>query len=282
MCFRRFIFSSSTLYQTLPRMSQYDKNVSSFMYLKIRVRRTNVPVNEFLDILDAKYEPLAPYSFRARNFQSYEMGLDEQMEDLDEIRRSLIELLDMFGVIIITERFLESLVILAAVFHAPVEYLYAVSTNISKKYAKPNLNEEQMRVFEKFNRIDIMMYELANQKLDKQIDAFGRDRMKTEVDKLEKLKLECSKDKMLCHRKHHVIWSDDPRREQLREELEWRPSEEPNHQPLNRTVVWSKIQHGGGGCEHDRGIHKNLLDKSLSWPKCINTTLYAEWFGDIV
>ena len=45
---------------------------------RFRGRRTNVPVNKFLDILDDTYEPSAPYSFRARNFQSYEMGLDER------------------------------------------------------------------------------------------------------------------------------------------------------------------------------------------------------------
>ena len=94
------------------------------------------------------------------------MGLDEKMEDLEKIRESLVKVLNIFSVIIITERFLESLVILAAVLHIPVEYLYALSHNISAPYEKPALNEEQTRIFEKFNRIDIMMYELANQKLD--------------------------------------------------------------------------------------------------------------------
>ena len=208
------------------------------------------------------------------------MGLDEQMEDLDEIHKSLVDLLNMFDVIIITERFLESLVILAAIFHIPVEYLYAVSTNVSKPYSKPSLNEEQTRIFEKFNRIDIMMYELANQKLDKQIEAFGRNRMQAEVQKLEKLKLDCLKDKWLCHRKHHITWSNDPRRQQLQEELVWKPSEEPSYEPLNRSVVWEKIQRGGGGCEHDKGIHKNLLDKNIPWPKCVSKDKYAKWYGD--
>ena len=208
------------------------------------------------------------------------MGIDEKMEDLDEIRRALIELTNMFGVIIITERFLESLVIMSAVFQIPAEYLYAVSINISKSYTKPSLNEEQMRVFEKFNRIDIMMYELANLKLDKQIDALGRDRVKIEVEKLEKLKADCKEDKWLCHRKHHIRWDDDPRREQLLEELQWKPAEEPSDEPLNRTIVWSKIQGGNGGCEHDKGIYKNLLNKDLPWPKCVDQKRYAKWYGD--
>ena len=208
------------------------------------------------------------------------MGLDEQLEDSDEISQNVIDLLNKFDVIIITERFLESLVILAAVFQIPVEYLYAVSTNISKPYAKPTLNEEQMKVFEKFNRIDILMYKLANQKLDKQIDAFGRNRMQAAVEKLEKLKLGCYDDKWLCHRKHHVTLNDDPRREQLEAELQWKPSEKPSDQPLNRTLVWSKIQRGGDGCEHDKGIHKNLLDEDRPWPKCVSKQKYAKWYGD--
>ena len=208
------------------------------------------------------------------------MGIDEKMEDLDEIRRTLIELTNMFGVIIITERFLESLVIMSAVFHIPVEYFYAVSINISKSYTKPSLNEEQMRVFEKFNRIDIMMYELANLKLDKQIDALGRDRVKVEVEKLERLKIKCKEDKWLCHRKHHITLADDPRHEQLLEELQWVPSEEPSHEPLNRTIIRTKMQDGNGDCEHDKGIYNNLLDKDLPWPKCVDQKRYSEWYGD--
>ena len=73
-----------------------------------------------MDILDDKYNPNDKYSFRARNFQSYEMGLDEKLEDEVEVRKQLIELLNMFHGIIITERFLESLILLAAVLHIPV------------------------------------------------------------------------------------------------------------------------------------------------------------------
>ena len=80
-----------------------------------------------MDILDDKYNPTDKYSFRARNFQSYEMGLDEKLEDEVEVRKQLIELLNMFHGIIITERFLESLILLAAVLHIPVWVFFSVS-----------------------------------------------------------------------------------------------------------------------------------------------------------
>ena len=47
------------------------------------------------------------------------------------------------------------------------------------------------------------------------IQAFGRQRMNEEVEKLEKLMALCASDKSLCHRKHHITLSNDPRKEKL-------------------------------------------------------------------
>ena len=49
--------------------------------------------------------------------------------------------------------------------HIPVEYLYAPSENISVKYEKPDLSPTQLAVFQKYFKMDIIMYEMAETKL---------------------------------------------------------------------------------------------------------------------
>ena len=49
--------------------------------------------------------------------------------------------------------------------HIPVEYLYAPSENISVKYEKPDLSPSQLAVFQKYFKMDIIMYEMAETKL---------------------------------------------------------------------------------------------------------------------
>ena len=100
-----------------------------------------------------------------------------------------------------------------------VEYLYAVSENISKSYEKPSLTDAQMATFEKNFRMDIMLYELVQEKFEKQIDAFGRERMERELEKLKELQKKCEVDKSLCSRKRHVKYSDDPGKEKLSKEV---------------------------------------------------------------
>ena len=179
--------------------------------------RTAVPVTEFLDVLDDVYKPGDKYSFRARNFQCYEMGLDEKADGNEEaMRNEIIKVLNAFDSVIITDRFLESLVLLAAVLHIPVEYLYAVSVN-GRQYEKPSLSAEQMATFKKYFRMDIMLYELAFEKMERQIESFGRERMKKELDKLHQMQAYCENNKSVCKKnmKNHMKLAYDPRREQI-------------------------------------------------------------------
>ena len=82
-----------------------------------------------------------------------------------------------------------------------------------------------MATFEKYFRMDIMLYELVQEKFEKQIDAFGRERMEREMEKLKELQKKCEVDKSLCSRKRHVKYSDDPGKEKLSKEVNQVPSD---------------------------------------------------------
>ena len=66
--------------------------------------RTKVEPGEYLDLLESKYDPNAPWSFRTRNFQAFEMGIDDRITDNDEIFNSIQKLVKEFDLILITER----------------------------------------------------------------------------------------------------------------------------------------------------------------------------------
>ena len=66
--------------------------------------RTKVEPGEYLDLLESKYDADAPWSFRTRNFQAFEMGIDDRTTDKQEIFDAIQKLVKEFDLILITER----------------------------------------------------------------------------------------------------------------------------------------------------------------------------------
>ena len=90
-----------------------DVSCNGVPYFEINQNQSQVPVNIFLDNLDRNFNPDAPYSHRVQNFQSFEMGMDEKITDETQMRVELQRLIDRFDVIVLIERFWESLVLIA-------------------------------------------------------------------------------------------------------------------------------------------------------------------------
>merc|ERR1712243_483668 len=123
------------------------------------------------------------------------------------------------------------------------------------------------------------LYEMAERKMERQIESFGRERMSKELEKLHQLQALCEVDKSICSRKHHVRLSGDPRQAQILAASNHVPHEaRRNTVPMERDKVWSIIQSGGGGCKY--GLHRNLVDHEKSWPVCVNSTKYISWWQD--
>ena len=55
--------------------------------------------------------------------------------------------------------------------------------------------------------------------IERQIDAFGRENMKKQVDKLIEYAKLCEQDSSVCHRKSHVTYKKSPHMKQLQLEL---------------------------------------------------------------
>ena len=77
-----------------------------------------------------------------------------------------------------------------------------------------------MSIFEDFVNLNIddkSFY--GHPSLERQIDAFGRENMKKQVDKLIEYAKLCEQDSSVCHRKSHVTYKKSPHMKQLQLEL---------------------------------------------------------------
>ena len=74
--------------------------------------------------------------------------------------------------VIVTEYFFESIVLLSHVLCAPYSVLYVESKN-SRKYEAPPLTNKQTANFEHFFKQDILLYDYFNKTLHQKVEAFG-------------------------------------------------------------------------------------------------------------
>jgi len=70
--------------------------------------------NDFINSIDEVYNASAPWHFRARNFQAYELGFDSEIEDMSTMERIWNAVDDQFDLIMITEHYWESLILMKA------------------------------------------------------------------------------------------------------------------------------------------------------------------------
>ena len=136
------------------------------------------------------------------------------IRDDDEYIHASIETLEkQFDLVILTEYFLESMVLLADIMCIPYEVLWAERQKELDYYKEP-LNERQMEIFKTFFKQDYMVYDHFNKTLysklimldriqlaeliSAKIASFGQEKMKYELMKLKAVYKKCSKDASKC------------------------------------------------------------------------------------
>jgi len=97
----------------------------------------------------------------------------------DYINEKLRQIDEQFDLIILTEYYLESLVLLADILCVPYKVLFVKARNHGSYEIEP-LTENQQKNFNLFFKQDRMLYEYFNKSLHEKIENFGYDRMKSE------------------------------------------------------------------------------------------------------
>ena len=142
--------------------------------------RLGILTGEFLDNLPENFDPSASRNFRAKNFQSFELGLDHLNDNPAYVKSQLERLEAQFDLVIILEHYMESIVLLKHRLCVPYEILYIKAKN-KASYTPEPLSEKQKSNFAEFFKQDLEMYRFFNETLHKKIDAFGRERMREEI-----------------------------------------------------------------------------------------------------
>lgn len=168
-------------------MSYYSDDVRAFQRVPgndIKSRMKN-----FLD------HPLKYYGYDsshyerfARNAMMWDFGFDNDEDDDHKIDQWIKYLDDTFDLVLITDYFDESMVLLKEELcwsTDDISYLKSNSRQRSQESVREWLGEEYSQKLLNWNKADWKLYQHFNQTFTKKVEAFGVERMKREVEKLQ-------------------------------------------------------------------------------------------------
>ena len=95
--------------------------------------------------------------------------MDDRTEKDADIEAGIAEIFKNFNFIAVTERYYESMIILAAYLNVPIENIYSPSRQKIEWYPTPQFNKRQIDIFKKYFKIDLLIYEISNMILDDHI-----------------------------------------------------------------------------------------------------------------
>ena len=157
-----------------------------------------VPLDKFLDILDEKYDGNIDWIFRATNFQAFELGLDPLNTSDAYLKRETARLAETFDLVMLSDYFFESLVLLGEELCVDHKILFAKERMESAPYEKVELNERQMATFKKYFKQDYYIYAHFKKIFDKKVKKYGRRKMEKSVAELKKMYEKCNEKPSHC------------------------------------------------------------------------------------
>lgn len=155
--------------------------------------------NDFINRATEIYNPSAPWHFRARNFQSYELGFDSEIEDLPSLERIWEAVNNQFHLVMITEHYWESLILMKDLLCMNWFDLYIDSRTVGS-YEKPTFTDKEVEKFKAFNGLDEYLYQMSNATFWEKADARtgGINQLKMDVEKLKTVYKYCDANQEKC------------------------------------------------------------------------------------
>ncbi|XP_042890926.1 galactosylceramide sulfotransferase-like isoform X2 [Penaeus japonicus] len=93
---------------------------------------------------------------------------------------------EIFDLVMIAERYDESLVLLKHLMCWDTEDIAYVKVNIRTPESRPEVSEAQKDKLRQLNRQDVFLYKFFREIFEKKVEAFGREKMQKEVEELRK------------------------------------------------------------------------------------------------
>lgn len=170
--FKRY-FPGDVVFLSLLR-DPMDQLYSTIYYLNYDIPGEN-KVKKYL-INPVKYEPKYGYRFFSHNPMMSYFGLDPRhFQNADKIRQKIAEIDEKFALVLILEKFDESLVLLKRnLCWTTNDILYMVQ-NKNRKKPVVNITVEDTQKLRKWSMADYALYEHFLRKLQRSIEAEGED-----------------------------------------------------------------------------------------------------------
>ena len=169
---------------------------SLFVYSNMRRNLGGIELAEYIDALSQNRSfPRVP-NLLGLNQQSWDLGVDEaDFDSAEKMKEKAVELDRDFDLVLIAEKMDESLVLLAHLLCVPLSRVTSLPINVRKKQKKVKLSDFQKTRLRKRLKADETLYAHFSGRLEKRIEKFGVDKMRSAVAALrrenEALKEKC-------------------------------------------------------------------------------------------
>ncbi|CAK8688574.1 unnamed protein product [Clavelina lepadiformis] len=163
-------------------------NCFIYPYLYIASGR-NIDVLEYLDLVYENLNPQIPFFFRSKNPQAFDLGVDPNTEDEEEIKREIEKLDAGMDLVMINEYMDESLILLKSLLNMTWDDLSQEDDKV-RSYSQHSLENypERQAKFEKMFKLDVLLYRHFNATFWRKVDEYGREEMNKDLTELRKLR----------------------------------------------------------------------------------------------
>lgn len=174
--------------------SQTRQMLSNTDYGKRTEAKKSHDKNQKNPSVDANFRVRGRYG---RNQMAFDLGFNQRFFDTPRIISNFIDAIDsMFHLVLITERFEESLILLKHLLCWSDNDIITFQHNMrAEEFSKNFISSKSKKIIKKLNLADQMIYDHFYSKFDKIVNSFGKERMRQEVNQLknltEKLYQEC-------------------------------------------------------------------------------------------
>ncbi|XP_063971201.1 galactosylceramide sulfotransferase-like [Lytechinus pictus] len=159
---------------------------STYTYLQYQ-HRYGVPLTGFLENPSRYYEPNGGKN-HAKDSMLYDLGLEEQFKtNAAEVDRKIQRISTEFDLVMMTEHFSESLILLKELMCWDFQDIAYFKMNARSPSSVKSVSEETMKKIRKWNDGDTKLYNYFNRTFWDKVHAFGEERMRREVAKLEEM-----------------------------------------------------------------------------------------------
>lgn len=149
-----------------------------------RIRGKN-KLAQFLEHPERFYYPRAFNSFYLKNLQFFDFGLENNLEANDpQVMKAIQNLSQHLDLVLITEYFEESLILLKDMMCWTMEDILYFKLNMRKSSSVSQLTPDLKDKALQWNGADWKLYQHFNATFWARVEAFGRGRMKEEVEEL--------------------------------------------------------------------------------------------------